>query len=231
VTQLLWAVIFSVCCWQSAAEAAVITAVGSFELPGSSTGTVGPVGATPAPNNDNVTDPSPNTVPYSVFLNTLGTVETEFLLQSSGGTTEYRITQQLVNNTGLAWEGFVFELGFGTGGAFVRSPLTDELDFDAPTLDPIPASPAFPSLDAIADSLTWSGATVGSIGSASFVFALDVPDGLQTFTLRQIPVVAPGSVPEPAISALLMLVIAALALASMLKRAAAPYTNARIQRH
>jgi hypothetical protein len=211
--KLLWPVLIAVCALQTVAEAAVITSLRSVSLPGSSTGTVGPVGATPSPNNDNAIDPSPNTIPYSVFLNTPGTLETEFLLQPSGGTTEYRITQQLVNNTGLAWQGFVFELGFGTGSAFIRSTLADELDFDASRFDPGPVSPAFPFLDATPDRLAWSGATVGSIGSATFSLALDVPDGLQAFTLRQIPVGTPVPVPEPAPGALLVLVMAGLAFA------------------
>jgi hypothetical protein len=206
------AVLFGICALHAVAEAAVITSLGSLSLPGSSTGTVGPVGATPSPNNDNSAGPSANTIPYSVFFNTPGTLETELLLQPSGGTTEYRITQQFINNTGLAWQGFVFELGFGTGSAFIRSTPADALDFDAPTLDPIPASPAFPFVDVMEDSLTWSGATVGSIGSAAFAFAVDVPEGLQAFTLRQTPVLT-LPVPEPAAGALLLLVIAGLAIA------------------
>ena len=78
---------------------------------------------------------------------------------------------------------------------------------------PAPLSPAFPFLDAMPDSLAWSGATVGSIGSARFSFALDVPDGLQAFTLRQIPIVTPVPVPEPATGALLVLAIAGLGVA------------------
>jgi hypothetical protein len=87
-----------------AAEAAAAT-IGSFGtsvFPGSSTGTIGPVGATLAPNNENAASPSPNVIPYSIFFNSPGTLDVEFVFANSGGTTEYRFTQTLINKTGAA---------------------------------------------------------------------------------------------------------------------------------
>jgi hypothetical protein len=190
------------------AGAATITSVTSVSLPGFSTGSIGPVGLTPAPNNDN-SGGSPNVVPFSIFFNTFGSAEVEFGLTESGGTTEYVFSHSFVNNTGLAWDGFRFELGFGTGASFVPSLALDLLDFDWPDLDPSPTSSVFTLLGHAPDALDWSGGTVPSIGSVRFAFAVDVPDGLSAvnpsgagrFTLRMTPTTA--AVPEPA--ALLLL--------------------------
>ena len=101
---------------------------------------------------------------------------------------------------------FRFELGFGVGGNFVRSSLSENLDFDAPDRDPAPLSSAFTTLNHGADMLDWAGGMVPSIGVAVFSFAVDVPDNLQNFhpggfnrfTLRQTPAVAQAApVPEP----------------------------------
>ena len=185
------------------ARAGVITAASFVSLPGSSTGSLGPVGATPSPNNDNATSASPNAIPYSIVFNTLGTAEFEFQVAASGGTTEYLFSTPgplpVVNNTGVTWADYHFELGFGTGANFVRSSGLDLLDFDMPDADPAPTATIFTILDHQDDTIDWSGGTVPSIGSVRFVFAIDVPDGLENvnpsglnrFTLRQTPTVAP----------------------------------------
>jgi PEP-CTERM motif len=187
------------------AGAATITMVSVFSLPGFSTGSVGPVGLTPDPNNDNVTTANANTIPSSVFLNTFGTSEIEFVLAPSGGTTEYSFTQALVNNTGQTWIDYHFQLGFGTGANFVPSGIVDLLDFDTPDMDPSPTSSVFTVLDHQPDTLGWSGGSVPAISSVFFTLAFDVPDGLEAFnpsgenrfTLRQFPTTA--AVPEPGI--------------------------------
>ena len=51
----------------STVDAAVITSAATVTLPPFSTGTLGPLGATPAPNNDNATAASPNLIPQTVF--------------------------------------------------------------------------------------------------------------------------------------------------------------------
>lgn len=114
----------------SRAGAATIGSVSEFSTPGFSTGSMGPVGNTPAPNNDDVTGASPNLIPYNIFFNSPGILETEFVLTNSGGTTEYRFTQSFLNNTPAVWTGFIFELGFGTGANFVLSQLADTLQLD-----------------------------------------------------------------------------------------------------
>jgi hypothetical protein len=51
------------------------------------------------------------------------------------------------NNSGIAWNDFHFQLGFGTGGAFVPVGVGVGLDFDTPNGDPAPASSVFPLLN------------------------------------------------------------------------------------
>lgn len=205
-------------CLAGPVQAGIITSVTTVSLPGGSTGTVGPVGATPAPNNDNTAAASPNTVPYSIFFNTFGPMQVEFATNDSGGTTEYRFTQTFVNNTGQAWTGFVFELGFGLGAAFTPSGAADGLDFDWSDADPAPTASLFSTLSHQGDRIEWSGGSVPSIGALAFTFAIDVSDGLAAFnpngvnrfTLRQTPIAATLVVPEP--SSLLLLGIGIIAL-------------------
>jgi hypothetical protein len=206
------------------AQAGVITSITTSLLPGSSTGTIGPIGATPAPNNDNTAAASPNTVPYNIFFNTLGPMQVEFATNGSGSTTEYRFTQTFINNTGQVWTGFAFELGFGLGAAFTPSGATDGLDFDWPDTDPAPTASLFATLSHQSDRIEWSGGSVPSIGVLTFTFAIDVPDDLAAFnpnqlnlfTLRQTPIVDTLVVPEP--SSLLLLGTGILALFSQRRK-------------
>lgn len=194
------------------ARGGTITGLGASSLPGFSTGTIGPVGNTPSPNNDNSAVASPNVIPYSIFYNTFGTAEVEFVVVNSGGTSEYRITQTLLNTSGQVWAGLHFELGFGTGAGFVVSTASDAVDFDIPDLDPAATAFPFPTLGHQADTLDWSGAVAPVFSPAVVSFHIDVPDdlqlinpsGLNRFTLRQTPVAAQAPVPEPG-SALFLL--------------------------
>ena len=215
------------CGISTAVQAGSITGFGTTSYPGSSTGTIGPVGSTPAINNDNTTAPSPNVIPYSIFFNSNGTLDVEFDVSNSGGVTEYTFTQTLFNNSGLAWEGFRFELGYGVGSSFVPSSLLDSLDFDAPDFEPAPLSSAFTTLSLSTDSLVWYSGTVPSIGVGIFSFAVDVPDnlsafnpsGLNRFTLRQVPAVSPtAAVPEPTAMIFLATGLAGVGAATRLRK-------------
>jgi len=205
-------------------NAATIQTVSTVSLPGGSTGSVGNLGANPAPNNDNATGASPNTIPYTIFHNALGTMEVEFIAPDSGGTTEYLFTQTFINNTGQVWTGFEFELGYGLGDAFVRSGADDGLDFDLPGADPAPTASQFASLLHESDRILWTGGSVASIGVLALTFSIDVPDnlagfnpsGLDRFTLRQTPIIAAQEVPEP--SSLLLLAAGALGLMGWRRR-------------
>jgi hypothetical protein len=204
----------------SRAAAATINSISTFSTPGFSTGSAGPVGVTPAPNNDDVLGNSPNVIPFSVFFNSPGILETEFVLGESGGTTEYRFTQTFFNNTDVVWGGFRFELGFGTGANFVLSQLADALQFDAFEGNSTAVSPAFTLEVDEMKTLGWGGGNVPRFSPATFAFAIDVPDalaganpsGLNRFTLRQTPIEAAAPVPEPATNALFAVALAGLGI-------------------
>lgn len=209
------------------ADAATITSINQFLLPGFSTGSLAhslPV----APNNDDTVVASPNTIStggFGTFLNAggFGILDYEFNLAESGGTTEYLFTTNVVNNTGVAWTGFRFLLGFGTGADFVPVGAGVGLDFDTPAAGPAPTSTAFPLLSHQASRIDWSGATVnyllgpgGAPFSSVFSLSIDLPDGLAAyhpggvnrFTLRSLPTA--DAVPEPVTAALVALGLAAV---------------------
>lgn len=207
------------------ADAAIITAVIGVSLPGSSAGSVGPI-ATVAPNNDPTFFPSPNVVPFSISFNDggVGPADFVFTIQPSGGTTEYLfLGTALVNNTGQAWTDYHFELGTGTGAAFIPwTAALGELDFDLPDAGPAPTSSVFPVLNHQPLTLDWSGATVYPLGSGltpvavQFSFSIDLPDRMAPFfTLRQYPTV-PTAVPEP-VSGLLLATGLTIAAAARLR--------------
>ena len=136
----------------------------------------------------------------------IGVVDLVFTTSDSGGTTEYKVTEGVFNNTGVDWTGYHIELGFGTGVGFVPSTTGDGLDFDSPdfnsTIDFNPAPGFFPTVLALEDDLIASGGVMANFTYAgNFIFHVDVPDGISQFTIRQSPI----PVPEPSATVMLLL--------------------------
>jgi hypothetical protein len=153
----------------------------------------------PAPTpNDNVVGASP----YKIFVTQknyvgIGTVDITFDVVDNGGTTEYDFVEGVQNSTGLPWNAYHLELGYGFDAGFVKSLSGDGLDFDWPDADsPVQFDPApgfyFPAVTHAEDDLFASGGVMPNGAFAMyFRFSIDVPDGITQFTLRQSPVVAP----------------------------------------
>ena len=156
-------------------------------------------------NNDNVIGPSPNTIfVLQKDYTAIGPVDLVFDVVSSGGVTEYAVIEGVQNNTGLDWGSYHVELGFGNGADFVKSAAGDGLDFDAPdydsTVDFNPSPGFFLTPIVTEDDIIASGGVMPDFSYAgNFVFHVDVPDGITSFTIRQSPI----AVPEPATMALL----------------------------
>ena len=166
---------------------------------------------TSTPNNDNTTAASPNTIGLPGFpgqgipFTSFSPIDTVFNVQASGGTTEYFVSDAVVNNSGAAWSGFRLQLGSGVGANFqlgggIVIPEVLPPDFDAPDFDPAPTSSAFASVGKSVAQLTWIDGTLasGSNSVLNLTFSFDVPDdltsgGYTSFTLQQFPIV-----PEPA---------------------------------
>jgi hypothetical protein len=152
-----------------------------------------------APNNDNVAGPSPNElfVTQKDYV-AQGPVDIIFQVRDTGGTTEYQITEGVSNSTGVLFSTYEVQLGFGSGAGFVLSSPGDGLDFDTPDLDsPISFSPWWTGYTPSEDTIVASGGP--GLPNTGFTlpylqFAIDVPDGITEFTLRQFP----NNVPEPA---------------------------------
>lgn len=186
------------------AHAAIISSVQMFGPEagtGPGLGTVDvPVVFSPNPNNDNQVGGGINdnniTVPVKRFDN-VGYIDIVFNIVPSGGTTEYFVAETVDNDTGIAWNSYFMQLGFGTGAGFVNSAALDGLDFDAPTYDFPPTSGAFANIVALTEDSFQFSTGLHSTGFQSYSFRIDVadlPPGVTSFTLRQTPV----AVPEPA---------------------------------
>lgn len=171
---------------------------------------------TPVPNNDNSLTASANQIQNFPGLSctpktfqALAPIDTQLFVSPSGGTTEYFLSETVVNNTSSTWNGFSFNIGFGSGDNFgspelILLPVGQAIpvfDFNGSSSDPQPTSSKFGQV--IQDGsfrIDWSGGTVAPGESVDFTFSLDVPDDeggnfSDSFTIRQSPVAEP--VPEP----------------------------------
>ena len=179
--------------WAAAAtsvNAGVITGVdpaGDFNLTGIQR---------PSPNNndfDGAGPSAPNSIGAQKIFTDNNAKRHSFDVAASQGVTEYFFVERVVNNSGVDWIDFHFEL---------IGPGVEGLDFDTGTESkktPAPTSvlgagdPAniFANLSHMPTTIDWSGGRVNAGGSVFFTFSIDVPDGLTRFTLLERPSVAP----------------------------------------
>lgn len=171
---------------------------------------------TPLPNNDNSLNANPNQIQNFPGLSctpktfrAIAPIDTQLFVSPSGGTTEYLVSETVINNTDANWNGFSLSIGFGTGDNFAPPELIlvpvgqaiPDFDFNGSGSDPQPTSSKFGQvLQDGSFRIDWSGGTVAPGESVDFSFALDVPDDegknfYNSFTIRQSPIAEP--VPEP----------------------------------
>lgn len=132
-------------------------------------------------------------------------IDIVFTITSTDGTTEYKVTEFVDNNTGVNWSNYTMQLGEGTGAGFTQF-ASGSLDFDAPGYDAPPTTTG--GLTAVVPTpyqLNFSGG-VQTTGAQQYAFRLDIPDGRNSFTLRQFPT----AVPEPTSIAMVGLALAGL---------------------
>lgn len=169
-------------------------------------------------NNDDVADGDPLVNEIMILQKDYRGVEhidIIFYVEDTLGVTEYTFIEGVQNSSGFNWESYHIQLGFGTGDDFVLSPPGDGLDFDAPLynstiqFDP-PVTFSFPDVTMSEDVISADGGPGQIDGQYNepFIFAVDVPDGIESFTLRQFPV---ATIPEPASLGMLFLGTALLA--------------------
>lgn len=195
----------------SAASAGTIQAVPAPTSSGPGLGFASvPVVVTVQQNNDNV--PAPQFLDNNITValkrfEAANYIDIVFNVLQSDGTTEYQVSEFVDNGTTIPWSSYRMELGFGTGTSFAINPNADDLDFDFPNYDLPPTSAAFPIVSTPnPDTLVFSGGLHGT-DAQPYAFRIDVPDGIQTFTLRQIPTL----VPEPSAIMLVGFVLAGFA--------------------
>jgi len=176
------------------ALAGVITTFGGASGPGLDSMSFNNLG-TPSPGNDDVAGSSPNWISINQkAYSTTDYIDMVFTVADSGATaTEYIVTEGVYNGTGDFWIGYQVQLGFGTGTGFVSAGLGDGIDFDTPDDNSPKDFTPFPTVTFDAVTINAVDGIVSPGGFHVFTFAIDVPNGITEFTIRQAPRGAPVS--------------------------------------
>lgn len=153
--------------------------------------------ATGDPNNDDYTGTdNSNYLTIEKVFDASDVIDTGLVAEASGGITEYQLSELVLNNTGDTWIAYVWELGTSSGGVF--SPLPEniyDLQLDETGGDTSP----FTALDSFSfNTLAFTGGEVGPGEVMSLSISLDVGDLVTNFVIRQYPIIAEVTVPEPA---------------------------------
>ncbi len=199
-------VLSCVCC--TVAQAGIIPVGGALSVVGGGTASVtGPF--TPVPNNNPAASSSNFAAIQKTFTSSTTPIDIVFNVNNSQGVTEYLLAEGVFNGTGVPWNDYHVELGFGTGAGFTLANPAFGLQFDN---TPPPSSSNFPSTALAAEKLDFSNGLIPAASGLSLSYTIDVPDsataGSYQFTLRQFP-----SVPEPGAIVLATIGIVGLGLA------------------
>ena len=201
-------VLACVCC--TVAQAGIIPLGGASSVVGGGTASVtGPF--TQVPNNNPTTTSSNFAAIQKTFTSPTTPIDIVFNVNNSQGVTEYLLAEGVFNGTGVGWNDYHVELGFGTGAGFTLATPSSGLQFDN---TPAASSVNFPTTNLATQKLDYSGGIVPANSGASLSYTIDVPDsataGSYQFTLRQFPSLV---VPEPGAFVLATIGIVGLGLA------------------
>jgi hypothetical protein len=111
----------------------------------------------------------------------LGPFDIELSVDGSG---VFAVTKNVLNNTGVAWSQFIFELGTGVGAGFVPSTPGDGLGFDG-SLNNREQTGAFPSAVVEEDRITFSGLLPPGATAQFVVFVTTDTTDPHLVTIRQ----------------------------------------------
>ncbi len=184
-TAILVIIAVALCPPGGSAFAGTITAYVGASGPGLGIVTSGGV-TTPSPANDDVAGASPNTIIITEKrFDSFDGIWTIYDVADDGiGTTEYQLTETVVNNTGGIWVGYQVMLGMGTDAGWVHQSLGTGLDFDA-------ADDNSPRTFSVFTTLFYDEVTIDGVDgvilpgeSHVFTYAIDIPDGITKFTIR-----------------------------------------------
>ncbi len=163
-------------------------------------------GGTASIGNDNETceADAANILFLEVGVAAAEVIDISFVTSPSAGTTEHALDLYISNDAptscvdgriGNTWTEMRFELGYGTGDAFVRSGVDGALDFDLPDRDcPPTCDNWFDTLDHEADVIRWTDGGLPPGVLAWFSLRVDIGDvaiddplGAGELTLRLAP--------------------------------------------